>query len=85
MFYTIAHISLKLNWKYTKFCRQIATCKGYLWPKLESTQNKNKNTLFSCYVIVKLVVVIIKFVIIAVTSTCIIDYQITNSLMLLRF
>ena len=79
--WAIALISLILTWKYTKFCRQIAIHKGYFWSKLESTQNKR--TLFSCQVIVKFVIVIIKFVIATVTHPLVL--LITNSSMLLRF
>ena len=76
MFKTIVHNFLKLNWKYTKFCRQTATCKGYLRPKLENSQDKK--TLFSCQVIFKFVIVITKFVIFVVTSTHTIDHQFVN-------
>ena len=42
---TIAYISLKPTWKYTKFVdKYVAICKGYSGSKLESTQSKR--TLF---------------------------------------
>ena len=76
MFKTIVYISLKLDWKYTKFCRQTATYSGYLCPKLESSQSKNTAFMLSYF---KFVIAIIKFVIFTVTSTHTTDHQFVNA------